>query len=66
MCRIQLWVYDYSSSPSSSSSHYTAGRISAEEMVDKCKNPQDLTERVHKLGRSVGRMELDEEEGEDE
>ena len=43
-------------------SHYIAGRVSAEEMIDKCKNPQDLTERVHKLGRQVGRAELDSEE----
>ncbi len=42
--------------------HYISGRVSAEEMVDKCKNPQDLTDRIHKLGRKVGRAELDEEE----
>ncbi len=41
---------------------YTKGMISAEEMVDKAKNPQDLTDRVHKLGRQIGRMELDAEE----
>lgn len=39
---------------------YTKGIISAEEMVDKAKNPQDLTDRVHKLGRQIGRMEWDE------
>jgi twitching motility protein PilT len=38
---------------------YTAGKIGAEEMVDKAKNGQDLTDRVHRLGRQVGRMELD-------
>jgi len=38
---------------------YTRGMISAEEMVDKAKSPSDLTGRVHKLGRQVGRAELD-------
>lgn len=40
---------------------YTRGWISAEEMIDKSKNPSDLTDRVHKIGRTVGRMEWDEE-----
>ncbi len=39
--------------------HYMTGKISAEEMVDKSKNPQDLTDKVHRLGRQVGRSELD-------
>jgi len=39
---------------------YTRGMISAEEMVDKSKNPSDLTDKVHRLGRTVGRAELDE------
>ncbi|CAN5718219.1 type IV pilus twitching motility protein PilT [soil metagenome] len=39
--------------------HYMSGKISAEEMVDKSKNPADLTEKVHRLGRQVGRSELD-------
>ncbi len=39
--------------------HYMSGKISAEEMVDKSKNPQDLTDKVHRLGRQVGRSELD-------
>jgi hypothetical protein len=38
---------------------YTAGKVSAEEMVDKAKNPIDLRDRVHKMGRQVGRAELD-------
>ncbi|MFG0284664.1 MAG: type IV pilus twitching motility protein PilT [Phycisphaerales bacterium JB039] len=38
---------------------YTKGIISAEEMIDKSKNPGDLTDKVHKLGRTVGRAELD-------
>lgn len=39
--------------------HYMSGKISAEEMIDKSKNPQDLTDKVHRLGRQVGRSELD-------
>jgi twitching motility protein PilT len=39
---------------------YTRGIISAEEMIDKSKNPADLTDKVHKLGRTVGRTEWDE------
>ncbi len=38
---------------------YTSGKIAAEEMVDKAKNPIDLRDRVHKMGRQVGRAELD-------
>jgi len=38
---------------------YMQGKISAEEMIDKSKNPGDLTDKVHKLGRTVGRTELD-------
>lgn len=38
---------------------YTAGKIAAEEMIDKAKNPMDLTDRVHKLGKTIGRTELD-------
>ena len=38
---------------------YSKGVIGAEEMVDKAKNPGDLRDRVHKLGRTVGRAELD-------
>ncbi len=41
---------------------YTAGKIAAEEMIDKSKNPGDLRDRVHKLGRTVGRSEWDIEE----
>lgn len=42
--------------------HYMAGKISAEDMIDKSKNPVDLRDKVHKLGRSVGRAEMDIEE----
>jgi twitching motility protein PilT len=41
---------------------YTQGKISAEEMIDVSKNPADLRDKVHKLGRTVGRMEWDDEE----
>jgi len=40
---------------------YTRGLISAEEMIDKSKNPADLTDKVHKLGKTVGRTEWDEQ-----
>lgn len=43
---------------------YMRGMISAEEMIDKSKNPGDLTDKIHKLGRTVGRMELDEHDEE--
>jgi len=39
---------------------YSKGWISAEEMIDKCRNPGDMTEKVHRSGGSVGRAELDE------
>ncbi len=39
---------------------YTRGMISAEEMIDKSKNPADLTDKVHKLGRTVGNIIYDE------
>ncbi len=41
---------------------YSQGMISAEEMIDKSKDPADLTEKVHRSGGSVGRTELDEKE----
>ncbi len=40
---------------------YSQGIISAEEMIDKSKNPSDLTDKIHKMGRTVGRMEWDED-----
>ena len=39
---------------------YSRGMIAAEEMIDKSKNPADLTEKVHRIGRTVGRVEFDE------
>ncbi len=41
---------------------YERGLISADEMIDKGKNPSDLTEKVHRAGGVVGRTELDEAE----
>ncbi len=41
---------------------YSKGMIAAEEMIDKSKNPADLTDKVHRIGRTVGRTELDEED----
>ncbi len=41
---------------------YSRNMINAEEMIDKGKNPGDLRDKVHKLGRVVGRAEWDEEE----
>jgi twitching motility protein PilT len=38
---------------------YERGLISAEEMVDKSKDPGDLTEKIHRAGGTVGRTELD-------
>lgn len=38
---------------------YTKGMIAADEMVDKAKNGAELADRVHRLGRTVGRAELD-------
>jgi twitching motility protein PilT len=43
---------------------YTQGKISAEEMVDVSKNPTDLVAKVHRMGRTIGRAEIDEDEGE--
>ncbi|MGD9691970.1 MAG: type IV pilus twitching motility protein PilT [Phycisphaerales bacterium] len=40
-------------------SMYTRGIVSAEDMIDKAKNPADLRDRVHKMGKTVGRMEWD-------
>ncbi len=47
-------------------SMYQKGMIAAEDMVDKAKNPGDLTDRVHRMGQRVGRAELDEESEEGE
>ncbi len=41
---------------------YERGMISADEMIDKGKNPMDLTQKVHRAGGVVGRTELDETE----
>ena len=41
---------------------YTKGIISADEMIDKSRDPGELTEKVHRAGGMVGRRELDESE----
>jgi twitching motility protein PilT len=41
---------------------YSRGMISAEEMIDMCRNPGDMTEKVHRSGGTVGRAELDAKE----
>jgi twitching motility protein PilT len=40
---------------------YMKGTISAEEMIDVSKSPADLRDRVHKLGRTIGRSEWDDD-----
>lgn len=40
---------------------YSRGVIAADEMIDKSKNPGELRDRVHRLGRTVGMTEFDEE-----
>jgi len=42
--------------------HFSKGLISAEEMIDKARNPGDLRDRVHRAGGSVGRAEWDVED----
>jgi twitching motility protein PilT len=44
---------------------YQRGLISAEEMVDKGKDANDLTQKVHRSGGTVGRTELDQAAGEE-
>ncbi|RMD61225.1 MAG: PilT/PilU family type 4a pilus ATPase, partial [Planctomycetota bacterium] len=40
---------------------YSKGIISAEDMVDKAKNPETLRDKVHEAGGMVGRPEWDED-----
>ncbi len=44
---------------------YSRGMISAEEMIDKSKNPGDLRDKVHRLGRTIGRAEWDLDDGDE-
>ena len=39
---------------------YEKGMISAEDMIDRSKNSEQLAEKVHRAGGQVGRVELDE------
>ncbi len=41
---------------------YSEGKIAAEEMIDRAKDPAGLSQKVHKQGGMVGRPELDAEE----
>ena len=41
---------------------FSQDQISAEEMIDKGKNPGALRDKVHKSGAQVGRAEWDEED----
>ena len=41
---------------------YSRGMIAAEEMIDKCKNQNDLRNKVHQAGGVIGRPELDDPE----
>ncbi len=40
---------------------YERGLIAADEMVDKSKDPGEITEKIHRSGGAVGRTELDTE-----
>ena len=40
---------------------YEQGLISPEEMIDKSKDPGEITEKIHRAGAVVGRSELDAE-----
>jgi Tfp pilus assembly pilus retraction ATPase PilT len=40
---------------------YSEGKVAAEEVIDKCKNPGELSDKIHRSGGSIGRTELDEE-----
>jgi hypothetical protein len=33
--------------------------VSAEEIIDKCKNPGDMKDKIHRAGGVIGRTELD-------
>jgi twitching motility protein PilT len=41
---------------------YSRGMISAEEMIDKCKDPSALQTKVHQAGGVIGRAEMDDPE----
>ena len=43
-------------------SQYEQGMISAEDMIDRAKNAEQLIEKVHRAGGQVGRPELDDDE----
>ena len=41
---------------------YERGVIDAEEMIDKARDAAELTNRIHRVGKAVGRTELDQAE----
>jgi hypothetical protein len=40
------------------------GNITATDMIDKCRNPEGVVEKLHAAGITIGRPELDETDGE--
>ena len=46
-------------------SFYQRSMISAEEMIDKSKDPGALSAKIHSEGGAVGRIEWDDEDLED-
>jgi twitching motility protein PilT len=38
---------------------YADGKVSAEEIIDKCKNPGEMKDKIHRSGGVIGRTELD-------
>jgi twitching motility protein PilT len=38
---------------------FEEGKISAEDAVDKSKNPEAMVEKIHRAGHSIGRTEWD-------
>ena len=41
---------------------YERGWVSAEDIIDRCKNASSLIEKIHRAGENVGRLELDTED----
>jgi twitching motility protein PilT len=41
---------------------YQEGKISAEDMVDKAREPSQLVDKVHRAGGTINRAELDDPE----
>ncbi len=41
---------------------YENGQVTAEDIVDRAKHPNQLIEKIHRTGGQIGRVELDEED----